>query len=226
MAGYALPEIDEPPAAGGAMKLRPRSGALIAIAALCLVGIILVGFGLILGTSGSFIASGAFAVLGIPLALLPPAYFLRARVTLDDRILVKYGLIRKIGWCPPNGLASIQTYTTRWGGSRFTNDSIESHGYAFLLEDGTPIFKLSYTWWSVDDIAELGRRVGLEGTLGGPSAEGMTRPLSAKTAATAHAAYSEYAKPDPVKTTVIVLLVLLVILAILLGPLITGKLYS
>jgi hypothetical protein len=141
----------------------------------------LFGTSVLLAIGGYLMAAAVFTGFALPLAVLPPAYFFRARVTLEDRVIVKVGTLRRVGWCPPAAVASIAPYTTRWAGSKWSADDfqpLESHGYAFRLFDGTPIFKLSLRWWSEEDIWQLGSRLGLKGELSGPSSSGMTRPPS------------------------------------------------
>jgi hypothetical protein len=128
---------------------------------------------------GYLTAAAVFTGLGLPLWVMPPAYFFRARVKVDDRVLVKVGTFRRVGWCAPEAVASIARYKTRWAGSLWSEDDfgqLESHGYAFKLADGTPIFKLSSTWWAEEGIWQLGTGLGLEGNLGDSSSSGMTRP--------------------------------------------------
>ena len=52
---------------------------------------ILLGIGLWLVLNGHLPAAAVFIGLGLPLAVIPPAYFFRARVTLENHVLVKLG---------------------------------------------------------------------------------------------------------------------------------------
>ena len=215
------------------MVLRPHVAAWAAIAGLWIAAAILLGIGLWLVLNGHSTAGAVFIGPALPLMLVPPAYFFRARVALENHVLVKLGTLRRVGWCASEAVTSIVPYTTRWAGSRWSQDefgSLESHGYAFRLADGTPIFKLSSTWWSEEAIWQLGVRLGLEGTLGGTSASGMTRPD--RHVPTVEARF-EAQTGVPVTTTPrlqastvgIVLIVLLVIAVAVLWPTITGKPY-
>jgi len=193
----------------------------------------LLGISLLLGMGGYLTAAAVFIGMGLPLAVLPPAYFFRARVALEDRLIVKVGTLRRVGWCAPEAVASIAPYTTRWAGSRWSEDDfgpLESHGYAFRLADGTPIFKLSLRWWSEEGIGQLGIRLGLEGTLGGPASSGMTRPHRNVPGVQARdeALTGQVATGRPklrASTVGIVLMVLFVIALVLLWPTVTGKPY-
>jgi hypothetical protein len=215
------------------MVLRPHIGAWTAIIGLWIAAATLLGIGLLLAVDSYLTAAAVFIGLGLPLAVIPPAYFFRARVALENGIVVKIGTLRKVGWCAPEAVASIVPYTTRWAGSRWSADDfgqLESHGYAFRLADGTPIFKLSSTWWSEEGIWQLGTRLGLEGTLGGTSTSGMTRQHRA--VPTVKPPKEALTGPPTTgtarlqaRTVVVVLSVLLVIALVLLWPTISGKSY-
>jgi len=175
--GYGLPEPGFQRVNTEPFELRPQARAWVAIVGLWVPAAILLGTGLFVAMGGYFAAAAVFTGIGLPLAVMPPAYFFRARVRLDDRVIVKVGIYRRVGWCAPEAVAFIAPYTTRWAGSRWSEDDfgpLESHGYAFRLTDGTPIFKLSSTWWSEEGIWQLGTRLGLEGALGGTPSSGMT----------------------------------------------------
>ena len=93
-----------------------------------------------------------------------------------------------------------------------------------------PIFKLSSTWWSEEGIWQLGTRLGLEGTLGGASSSGMTRPhRTLPTVEAPNEALTGLPGPGTAglqaRNVGIVLTVLLVIALVLLWPTITGRPY-
>jgi hypothetical protein len=214
------------------LVLRPQAGAWVAIVGLWIPAGILLAIGLLLAMDGYLTAAAVFGGIGLPLAVIPPAYFFRARVALDDRAIIKVGTLRRVGWCAPEAIAAIAPYTTRWAGSRWSEDRVvlESHGYAFRLADGTPIFKLSSTWWTEEDIWQLGTRLGLEGTLGRISSSGMTRPHSDVTTVVARneAVTGLPATGTPklqASTVGIVLIILFALGFVLFWPTITGKPY-
>ena len=177
-AGNGLPEIESRTLTTGPLVLRPHGGAWAAIVGLWIPASVSLVVSLLLAKDGYWATAAVFALIGLPLALIPPAYFFRARVALEDRLLVKFGTFRRVGWSAPEAICSITPYTTRWAGSRWSADDfgpLESHGYALRLADGTPIFKLSSTWWSEQGIWQLGRRLGLDGTLEADRSAGMRR---------------------------------------------------
>jgi len=194
---------------------------------------VLLVISLLLAKDGHWTTAAVFTLIGLPLAAIPPAYFFRARVTLEDRVLVKFGAFRRVGWSAPEAIFSITPYTTRWTGSRWSADDfgpLESHGYALKLADGTPIFKLSSTWWSEEGIWQLGRRLGLDGTLGASSSPGMRRRRGYVAAIPlendGQTSPSATGKQGLQASTIgIVLIVLLVIAVVLLLPLVSGKPY-
>ena len=88
--------------------------------------------------------------------LLPAAYFLRAEVTVRDGVLAKVVLFRIVSSCPVESLSSITPYVK----SDFHGRTY-AKGYVFKLADGTAVFELSSAWWSSEDIARLGQRLGI-----------------------------------------------------------------
>ena len=202
--------------------LRPHGQSWAVIVPLLAVAVVAVGLGLLL-IKASHITIGTFVgTLGLLLGLLPIGYLLRARVVVRDDTITKFGLVRKVGSSPAALVTSIEPYTTRWAGSRWDDPDwdLVSHGYSFRLADGSPIFKLSRTWWPEGEIQSVGHALGLEGELTGDSR--MQRP----------AGYTAPASPQQPPSTglragtiIVVVLVLSAIVLVLFWPLISGKSY-
>jgi hypothetical protein len=141
------------------LVIRPRVAVWAGIVLLLVIAALPGTAGVAALISGHLVAGLILLGLGVVVGVPPVAYFLRARVTLQDGVLTKVGLVRKVGWSSLDAVASIQRYRTRWYWS--DNGPWETEGYAFRLANGIPIFKLSTNWWSPEDIATLARRVGI-----------------------------------------------------------------
>jgi len=199
--------------------LRPHGKSWAVIVPLLAVAVVTMGLGLLLVRASHITFGTVVGTLGLLLGLLPIAYLLRARVVVRDHTITKFGLVRRVGSSPTDLITSIEPYTTRWAGFRWDDPDwdLVSHGYSFRLADGSPIFKLSRTWWPEGDIQSVGRAFGLEGELTGDSR--MRRP----------AGYSTPASPQQLPSTglrastiVVVVLALSAIGLVLFWPLISG----